>query len=291
MNRKVAWLAGLAVSMAIVACAHNPRYMGVDVGQRDFMVDISPSGYVTIIGYNGRDRDVQIPSQLYRMPVVGIGDGAFAGSPMSRITSVYIPSSVTFIGAGAFANNRLQNVTVPNSVTFIGDRAFANNRLESVTISNNVTRIGTRVFENNHLENIAIPAAVTYIGDRAFARNRFENKPYMPNVIWIRDSAFSRNRNLVGFCTGGEESNVIVITGARPDPSGTYTMQVGTFEEISDAHDTFGELMSVGFRPLVERSDSMYLVFIPNVRGSAVTEVAQQLAFAGFRTSHIRREN
>ncbi|MCL2191155.1 MAG: leucine-rich repeat protein [Treponema sp.] len=310
MNRKMAWLLVPAALATLVACAHN-RYMGVDIGRGNFLVDISPVGHVTIVGYEGRTRDIRIPSYLYRMPVTGIGDGAFAsGFFGSRINSVHIPNGITFIGEGAFANNRLETVHIPNSVTFIGDRAFANNRLESLIISNNVTRIGTQVFENNRLDMVIIPSSVTYIGARAFARNQFESKPSMPNVVWIRDSAFARNRHRLemerpyvigvgGPVVPGDEyvveyargSNVITIKGTRPDPGGLYVVQVGAFEEIADAWYSFDKLLSAGFSPLLERSDGMYMVFIANIVGATITEVAQQLAFAGFSEASIRREN
>ena len=71
-----------------------------------------------LTAYNGGGGAVTIPSS-----VTSIGANAFAGKPIS---SVSIPGSVTSIGDGAFANcTALANVTVPGSVTNMGSGGFS----------------------------------------------------------------------------------------------------------------------------------------------------------------------
>ena len=302
MNRKVAFIAVSAALIMLAACAHDGhRYMG-DVIGRDFEVDVS-HGLITIVGYNGRSRNVHIPAMLQGMPVVGIGDRAFAGrmGPFGRrLNSVEIPHTVTFIGQEAFYRNRLESVHIPNSVQFIGDRAFAHNRLETVTISGRVNRIGSGVFENNRLEHITIPPGVTYIGDRAFANNRFEYRPFIPSsVIWIRERAFVGNQlsdgeaahlHVVPAPVGGPV-NVISLTGIAPTQTGFYTLHLGTFAEAIDAQPRFYWLRAAGLNPSLEVSGAMHHLLIPGVRGAAITAVAQQIALGGFETIDVRRGN
>ncbi|MBN2107933.1 MAG: DUF1566 domain-containing protein [Deltaproteobacteria bacterium] len=57
-------------------------------------------GNITIIGYAGPGGAVVIPATIEGIPVVGIGEGAFAYC--TGLTSVSIPNSVTSIGGGAF---------------------------------------------------------------------------------------------------------------------------------------------------------------------------------------------
>ena len=66
----------------------------------------------------------------------------------SALTSVTIPSSVTWIASGAFGGcSALTSVTIPSSVKSIGDRAFSScSALTSVTIPSSVTGIGYGAF-------------------------------------------------------------------------------------------------------------------------------------------------
>ncbi|GHV17322.1 hypothetical protein FACS189493_4730 [Spirochaetia bacterium] len=112
-----------------------------------FFVGCSPystekhDGGITITGYKGKETNISIPAAINTKPVVAIGDYAFADK---RLSSVFIPDSVTSIGDHAFENNQLTEVTIPDSVTEIGESAFSHNQLTSITIPNSVTKIGEK---------------------------------------------------------------------------------------------------------------------------------------------------
>lgn len=90
--------------------------------------------------------DVEIPAIYKNLPVVGIGDRAFADC--KNIGSVSIPDSVTSIGAYAFDNCKgLQSVKLPAALTEIGAWSFCN---------------------CTSLTAVALPAALTTIGAYAF---------------------------------------------------------------------------------------------------------------------------
>ena len=94
----------------------------------------------TLVRYNGRDKNVTIPSF-----VKCIGRFAFSGKDIASIT---IPNSVTEIEHNAFDGcNYLKSITIPNSVTSIGRSAFGNCRsLESINIPAKVKEIEENVF-------------------------------------------------------------------------------------------------------------------------------------------------
>jgi TolB-like protein len=85
----------------------------------------------TLIEY---PRGRQASTYIIPSSVTSIRDLAFW---CARLTSVTIPSSVTYIGKETFTGNYyLTNITIPSSVTVIGDFAFANcDSLTSVTLS------------------------------------------------------------------------------------------------------------------------------------------------------------
>jgi hypothetical protein len=100
-----------------------------------------------ITGYIGI-QTVNIPSNIGDIQITKIDDVAFSRtrSPLSKITSVTIPNSVTSIGNGAFSSNQLTSVTIPNSVTSIGEYAFTDNQLTTVILSRDNIRIGKEAF-------------------------------------------------------------------------------------------------------------------------------------------------
>ncbi len=113
--------------------------------------------------------------------VANIGDYAFNGS--FYLTSVEIASSVTNIGAEAFADcTELTTITVdtPNSYYSSENGVLFNasgtmliqcpaQTSKSYTIPGNVITIGGFAFVGAHLTNITIPASVTSIGPHVFA--------------------------------------------------------------------------------------------------------------------------
>jgi hypothetical protein len=97
----------------------------------------------------------------------GFGAGAFYYC--IKLTSVTIPSSVTYIAPNTFLNCfSLTNVTIPTSVISIGEGAFWSCGLTSVAIPNGVTSIEFYAFANNRLTSVTMPNTVTSFGDYAF---------------------------------------------------------------------------------------------------------------------------
>ena len=94
----------VALTIAVILLISAIMIIGygrVDPQSGDFKYSIINNGNaVEITGYVGRGGNVSIPSTIQGLPVVSIGDYAFANC--SKITSVIIPNSVTTIENGAF---------------------------------------------------------------------------------------------------------------------------------------------------------------------------------------------
>ena len=154
-------------------------------------------------------------------------------SGCSSLTSLIIPTNVTFIGSGAFTHcSNLNNITIPESVVSIDSAAFRYcYSLTSITIPNGVTNLGSSAFSNCnslsdvHISNsisaiesgtfggctslihIVIPDSVTYIGDQAFANcDNLSGITIPGNVTSIDDYAFFSCDNLQGVYFRGPPS-------------------------------------------------------------------------------------
>jgi len=174
---------------------------------------------LTIAGYLGSNTKLVIPNGLYGLTVAGIGDQAFANS---TVKEVFIPSSVTSIGKGAFAGSPLTSLAfLPGSTATIGDNAFSAcghlttvifpsqghiaignwsfadcNRLTSLTLSDSVTSIGYMAFGRcTVLTQATIARTVTSLGEFAFYNCSnlkiimFQgNAPAADNTVFTGDS-------------------------------------------------------------------------------------------------------
>jgi hypothetical protein len=199
MKTKTA-LCALALIVVCTSCARIQQYDDAS-DFRSGPVDGGKSAEIT--AYVGAKQTVSIPPRIEGMFVTAIGNAAFQGKEIIKVT---IPNSVTSIGERAFYGcSSLASVSIPSRVTSIGERAFedctsltgitvaANNPSYaseggilynktktilikapqgisgSVTIPNSVTSIGEGAFSRcANLIGITIPNRVTSIGRGAF---------------------------------------------------------------------------------------------------------------------------
>ena len=111
----------------------------------------------------------KIPDIQNGVPVVAIGDEAFAGC--SGISELTIPETVKTIGNNAFVScTSLKKLTLPAGLESLGENAFAGcSMLESVEIPETLTVIPGGAFRQcDHLTSLKIPDNVTSFGSYAF---------------------------------------------------------------------------------------------------------------------------
>ena len=135
---------------------------------------------IEIMGYNGTETDLVIPSQINGYTVVGIGDLDLLGDDTDTVESVVVPDTVKYIETFAYYPNTayyvssLTKVTLPEGLETIGDDAFASAPgLSEINLPSTLKSIGERAFMNCNIDNFTIPAGVEYIGANAF------NETYM----------------------------------------------------------------------------------------------------------------
>lgn len=135
---------------------------------------------IEIMGYNGTETNLVIPSQINGYTVVGIGDLDLLGDDTDTVESVVVPDTVKYIETFAYYPNTayyvssLTKVTLPEGLETIGDNAFASAPgLSEINLPSTLKSIGERAFMNCNIDNFTIPAGVEYIGANAF------NETYM----------------------------------------------------------------------------------------------------------------
>lgn len=184
-----------------------------------------PSG-VTTIAYQAFAECNSLTSITIPNAVTSIGNNAFWGCGFS---SLYIPSSVTSIGAGNGSiivdTDSVYEITVDSNNTIYDSRNNCNAIIETATnsliagcggtiIPNTVTSIYNGAFSSIYnLTSITIPNRVTTIGNRAFSYcSGLTSVTIGSGVTSIGDNAFNNCNSLTS----------ITVNATTPPTLGTY---------------------------------------------------------------------
>jgi len=136
-----------------------PNLMYLNLGETSVAGYYGPEG--TASKYSVSYPAETVPANAFYIP---FNDGDVL------LKEVMLPSSITAIGAIAFANcNKLESISLPNSVISIGNRAFEDCfALKKIHLPEGLTSI-VNCFRNCYsLETVVIPNSVTSIGYQAF---------------------------------------------------------------------------------------------------------------------------
>ena len=97
-----------------------------------------------------------------------LGNYTFVGC--EKLSSVSLPSSLTYLGHTSFTGTAITSISIPNGITNIGKETFWGcQNLKSVTFGSNLEKISEKAFGGCiSLNNVTIPASVTTISKTAF---------------------------------------------------------------------------------------------------------------------------
>ena len=169
----------------ICACGYMPASQGLKFSVGSSSCSVTGIGTCT-------DTDVVIPAYYQGLPVTSIATNAFRDN--KQITSVFIPSTVTFIDQWAFMNcpnlkevhfseglqrtedlvfiwcSSLEYIAFPSTLKETGHSLFNEcTGLIDVTFPEGMTEIQHGMLSNcDSLISVTIPASVTSIGDKTF---------------------------------------------------------------------------------------------------------------------------
>ena len=145
MKRKIKRILLLAFAVATLTVFFAFSSSAKEYSSGDFKYNVG-SKYAVLLSYEGKDKDVKIPSKVKGVPITSIADWAFDEN--KTMETVSIPSTVTKIGEASFnACTALRRVNLPKNLTKISASAFWYcTNLKQVFIYDKVTSIGKNAF-------------------------------------------------------------------------------------------------------------------------------------------------
>ncbi|MCM1476230.1 MAG: leucine-rich repeat domain-containing protein [Muribaculaceae bacterium] len=159
-------------------------------------------------------------------PIVGLHKDCFVNSIYNKLT---IPSSIHFIGNGAFYNCQISEIefseglrqitnnsfnhcsgisdfNLPNSLSMIGNKNFSYGTINSVKFGNGLVSIGDSNFNScNNLKEVVLPNKLNYLGIGNFNSCTNLKRVVIPKYLYF-DDCFND-------CPGIEE---IIVGNTRP---------------------------------------------------------------------------
>lgn len=217
----------------------------------DYLYRVQEDNTVEISSYQGKERNIKIPSQIDGKDVTALGYGAFIDRDIERVE---IPSSVTEIGHYAFSGcKNLKGAVIPDSVKEIKSSSFENCiSLQSVAIPGSVDSIGSTAFYGcDSLTSITIPASVKSVGDGTFAdcSSLAEIKVDSKNETFVSQDGilYTKDMKRLLQCPGGKKGGITI-------PASVDWISVGVYLQYYDAFRGCNDLTEIS----VESGNEMY---------------------------------
>lgn len=215
MKKLLKILLVLVISLPVIVfgAAENNPVSAIVSG--DYAYELIDDNSITIINYDGDEKDLTIPSEIDGKTVKRIGYGAFA--ECKSIETLVIPDTIVAIGDYAFSQcSQLSEITIPYTVVALGQYSLAGcSSLTSVEIPNGISAIPyATFFDCINLTDVVIPEGVKTIGGMVFGNCRALADIDFPTTLTsIGGNAFLN-------CTGLE--SITVSEGVTSLGSGTF---------------------------------------------------------------------
>ena len=124
--------------------------------------------------------NVKITEFAVKEGTIGAADGNDASLFPSRaksVTTLSLPSSLSYVGSRSFAQLKISSVSLPESLQSIGEGGFSS--CASLTSANlgdclSLVSIGDQAFSGASLSQITIPSSVLTMGELVFNQNRVD---------------------------------------------------------------------------------------------------------------------
>ena len=211
----------LALAIALLSCATLASCGGSDEASTGLTYELNEAGDAYTVVSIGRCRDAKVilPAEYKGLPVTAIGEYAFKGSSISKIT---VTENIVSIAGNAFENcvniiynthetlsyigtaknpyyallvapqNSKETFSLHKNTKIIADYAMYDCSIKALAIPEGVTHIGMGAFGScGAMELVSIPESVVIIADEAFANCASLKAIVLPaSLTHLGDSAF-----------------------------------------------------------------------------------------------------
>ena len=176
------------------------------------------TGYIWILAYVGREREITVPAEIYGTPVKyirNLGDSAVYPTYDARISKVTISEGIEYL-SGMDYFLCLREINIPESVTEIGYEAFYQCRkLKKVNFPKGLKQIGESAFSGcRSLKEIQLPEGLESIGDYAFVECSLIEEVEVPSTV--------KTLGVEVFCTCENLKRVTLPNGLKTIPRSAF---------------------------------------------------------------------
>lgn len=205
-------------------------------------------GGITITGYNGEDVDIEVPAVIGKTPVTAIAPDCFSfrNHPgredflRTKLRSVVIPDSVTWIGQAAFyCCEALEAVTLPHHLPVLEERLFFGCKNLLFRIPEGVEAIRAMSLMGIRNETVHLPSSVKQVAANAFQSG---NPPAQVLLSLWEITVSPENPHLKaegGVLFSADGSTLLCYPCRKQDPSYTVPEQVTTISSYGFCRNSF----------------------------------------------------
>ena len=255
-------------------------------------------GGIEVVKLHGRCAEVRIPEEIEGLPVLAVGERAFAIKEELPVAESVdeMDAEITFVTkapAETTDGQALRRVFLPDSVKTIGSYAFHGcSALERVALPAELQEISLRMFDGcASLEQVTLPAGLCAIGDYAFYGCGSLQKLRLPeNVVRIGKYAFYNCRKM-------EEINIPLATtdlnmGMFLNCDALQYMTFGRCRHISDLISGLNHELHLTIDFLQENGETERCkLLIPDFQYEYIEDTpARQFHQVNYGTGHIFRQ-